>query len=104
MPLTIDFKEVVVERISKDPAFGDAMFQGAIECLLEGDVATGKSMLRDYINGTIGFRALSAATGRHEKSLMRMLSAQGNPQAANIFNIIKEVQLQTGTKVTVQVN
>ena len=104
MPLTRSFKEYVVDRIRRDPEFGREMLRTAIECLLENDVATGKSMLRDYINATIGFRALSEATGRHEKSLMRMLSADGNPQASNLFGIIDAVQKHTDTHIEVRIS
>lgn len=46
----------------------------------------------DVDNGTIGFQALASATGLMEKSLMRMLSAKGNPQAKNLFSIIHALQ------------
>ena len=44
------------------------------------------------VNGTIGFQALASATGLMEKSLMRMLSVKGNPQARNLFSIIHALQ------------
>jgi len=40
---------------------------------LTGDVDTGKAVLRDFINATIGFDALGTATDKSPKSLMRML-------------------------------
>ena len=46
----------------------------------------------DVVNGTIGFQALASATGLMEKSLMRMLSVKGNPQARNLFSIIYALQ------------
>lgn len=48
--------------------------------MLSGDLDTGKSLLRDYINATTGFEALADGIGKSPKSLMRMLSASGNPQ------------------------
>src|SRR5512141_2134102 len=56
-----------------------------VECLLGGDLDTGKAILRDYINATMGFEELSRLTGRPAKSLMRMLGPRGNPQARNLF-------------------
>lgn len=44
------------------------------------------------LRGTIGFKALASTTGLMEKSLMRMLSAKGNPRAKNLFNIIHALQ------------
>jgi len=57
---------------------------------------TAKSVLREYINGTVGFVALGEALGRSPKNLMRMLSAQGNPQARNLFEIVAYLQKADG--------
>jgi len=43
--------------------------------MLSGDLETGKALLRDYINATIGFEPLAEAVGKSPKSLMRMLPA-----------------------------
>jgi hypothetical protein len=59
-------------------------------------VDTGKAILRDYINATIGFDALGTATAKSPKSLMRMFGPKGNPQAQNIFKIIAHLQKQEG--------
>jgi hypothetical protein len=41
-----------------DAAFRDGLFREGVELLLAGDIGTGKALLRDYINGTIGFKVL----------------------------------------------
>jgi hypothetical protein len=51
-------------------------------------VDTGKAVLGDYINATIGLEALGTATARSPKNLMRMFGPKGNPQARNLFEII----------------
>jgi len=53
-----DFKETMRTRVARDPAFREALLKEGVECLLSGDVETGKTILRDYINATIGFEAL----------------------------------------------
>ena len=58
MPLTRDFKETVQARAERDQAFREGLLKEGIECLLAGDVDTGKIVLRDYINSTIGFEEL----------------------------------------------
>jgi DNA-binding phage protein len=88
MPLTRDFKETVRARMNRSPAFRKAVLQEAIDCLLADDVNTGKALLREYINGTIGFEALSKRTEIPSKSLMRMFGPNGNPQAKNLFAVI----------------
>ena len=49
MPLTRDVKETIRARIERDPKFGEELLKEGIECLLAGDVDTGKILLRDYI-------------------------------------------------------
>ena len=60
------------------------------------DLDTGKAILRDYINATIGFEELSRRTKRPAKSLMRMLGPSGNPQARNLFEVIQHLQKEEG--------
>ena len=58
MALTRDFKETIRDRAQQDPEFRRELFQQAIESLFSGDVETGKEVLRNYINATIGFAKL----------------------------------------------
>ena len=102
MPLTKNFKETVQARAQSDPAFRDAMFEEGISCLLLGDMTTGKAILRDYINATIGFESLGELTHHSPKSLMRMFSAEGNPQAQNLFAVIGALQQQEGVHLEVR--
>lgn len=102
MPLTRDFKETIKARAETDMAFRAALLCEAIEALLEGDTETGKAVLRDYINATIGFEGLAKDTGKDPKSLMRMLSFKGNPRADNLFAIIHHLQKSTGVHLAVQ--
>lgn len=92
MPLTRDFKQTVLERIARDPQFGRELLREAVELMLAGDIETGKAILRDYVNGTVGFEALGRATRKSPKSLMRMLGPSGNPQARNLFEVIGHLQ------------
>ena len=55
MPLTGSFKEFVKSRIERDPKFRHALFQEAVQTLIDGDIDTAKAVLRDHINATIGF-------------------------------------------------
>ncbi len=98
MALTRDFKETVRARAQKDPAFRRALLREATECMLAGDVDTGKAVLRDYINATDGFRDLSHAMHKSPKSLMRMLGPKGNPQAENVFEILAQLQSKEGIR------
>lgn len=90
--VTASFQELVTKRIRQEPEFETALLEEALERLVANDVITAQLLLRDVVNGTIGFQALASATGLMEKSLMRMLSAKGNPQAKNLFSIIHALQ------------
>jgi DNA-binding phage protein len=102
MALTRDFKETIHARARRDPASGQALVQEAVATMLEGDLKTGKAVLRDYINATIGFEALARATGTAPKSLMRMFSPRGNPQASNLFAVLRHLQEQGGFHLEVR--
>ena len=102
MPLTRDFKETIQARAARDPDFREALLEEGVQSLLAGDVETGKSMLRGYINATIGFRELGGLTDKSPKSLMRMLGPHGNPQARNLFEIIARLQDCEGLHLTVR--
>ena len=103
MPLTRSFNDLVKSRVEADPAFRHALFQEAVQTMLDGDLATAKSVLRDYINATIGFERLSLATETPAKSLMRMFGRQGNPTAENLLGVIGALQKQTGVHLQVAV-
>ena len=49
MVLTKDFKDTIKNRIERDPTFREELLKEGIECLLAGDMDTGKAVLRDYI-------------------------------------------------------
>ena len=96
MPLTHDFKETIRARAQKDHKFRQALLREAVESYLNGDLETGKAVLRDYVNATIGFAALEEQTDIPAKSLMRMLGPKGSPSAANFSSILTILQKAEG--------
>lgn len=68
MPLTRNFKETIQARIERDPAFRNELLREGVEYFLTGDVDTGKTILRDYINATMGFETLSGLTRKLRKA------------------------------------
>jgi hypothetical protein len=55
MSLTHDFKETIRARAQRDPKFRHAHLREAVKCVIDGDLPTGKAVLRDYVNATVGF-------------------------------------------------
>lgn len=101
MTVTRRFKELVQRRVAKDAAFAENLLREGIDTMLTGDVETGKTILRDYIKATVGFEKLGEATDTPAKSLIRMFSARGNPQARNLFSVIGYLQKQAGIELHV---
>ena len=102
MALTRDFKTTVKARVQRDPKFRKALLREAIDSMIAGDVDSGKAVLRDYINATIGFPQLAAAVDIPSKSLMRMLAPAGNPTARNVFEIVALLQRREGVRLRVK--
>jgi hypothetical protein len=101
MALTRDFKKTVQARAQRDPAFREGLLTEAVDCLLAGDIDTGKVVLRDYINATMGFDGLGSLTNKPAKSLMRMFGPTGNPHARNLFEVISHIQQHEGVRLEV---
>ena len=103
MALTRSFRDTVATRVKRDPAFREALLTEAVQALISGEPDTGKSVLRDYINATIGFSRLAEVTSTPPKSLMRMLAPGGNPQARNLCAVIEHLQKETGVRLAVTI-
>ena len=78
--------------------------QMAQDAIVKGEVETGKTVLRDCINATVGFEKLGEAINTPPKSLMRMFSPTGNPQARNLFAVLTYLQKQAGVSISVAIN
>lgn len=102
MAITRNFKETIQARALRDKKFRTGLLKESIENMLAGDTETGKMILRDYINATIGFEKLGEVTEKSPKSLMRMFSPSGNPTANNLFGIIHTLQKKEGVHFEVK--
>jgi hypothetical protein len=56
------------------------------------------------VNGTVGFVQLGKALGRSPKSLMRMLSQDGNPHARNLLELVAYLQKSDGIVADVRLD
>ena len=98
MPLTRDFKETIRARVQRDPKFRKELLREGIESMITGDIAAAKTILRDYINATVGFTEVAEATRIPSKSLMRMLGPRGNPRAENLLQVVSFLQRREGVR------
>jgi DNA-binding phage protein len=102
MALTRAFRETVYHRAQQDGRFRKALLTEVVNAYLSGDEVTGKAVLRDVINATIGFERLAADLQKPSKSLHRMLGPCGNPNTANFFAILQVLQKRVGVRLTVK--
>jgi len=102
MALTRDFKATVKARAERDQAFRVGLLEGALSAFLDDDVESGKILLRDYVNATLGFEALAVEMDKNPKSLMRMLSIEGNPRADNLFSMLARLKAHEGVTFAVK--
>jgi DNA-binding phage protein len=91
MALTRDFKETVLARVERDPAFAKELLEEATTLLISGEAETARVILRDLVNATLGFERLAKMTEVPSKSLHRMLSPKGNPSMDNLAAILSAV-------------
>ena len=101
MPLTRSFKATIKARADRDTEFRRELLTEGVNAIIAGQTEAGKAVLRDYINATIGFQDLAAATDKSSASLQRMFGPNGNPTANNLMQIIAHLQQTEGVKLTV---
>lgn len=87
MALTREFRQTMVERAHRDPAFAKALLDEAATLFLNGGPEMARLALRDLVNATVGFESRARVTDKNGKSLHRMLSADGNPTMDNLAAI-----------------
>jgi hypothetical protein len=102
MGLPKDLQKTIRARLQSDYAFRFALLSEAVEVLLADDLPTAKSVLRDYIDATIGFDELSAQTGLSPRSLMRMFGRTSNPRADHLFKVLAVLQKSQGIQLSVE--
>jgi DNA-binding phage protein len=104
LALTRDFRDTIRERAQREPAFRQSLLLEGLQLINNGDFSTGRSLLRNYINATIGFTELARKTKIPSPSLQRMFGPKGNPSAANLFGVIAALQKAEGVNVEIQLH
>lgn len=99
--LTGDFHELVRQNLKDDPEFRREMLLGTLNCFLNGDDETGRSLVRNYIRADLGYKALAEKTNIHEKSLVRMFGPNGNPTLENAICVLTAISEREGIKLKV---
>jgi len=102
--LTRDSGLTVAKRVQRDSKFTEALFSEALNAYLAGDMRTGKAVLRELVNATVGFESLAAELKKPSGSLHHMLAPHGNPSAENSFRIVKALHKEIRVRLRVTVD
>lgn len=89
MPLSREFKELVVARAKEDPEFRRELIVEAVNMILAGEITPGRLMLRDYINATGSMADICKTLNRHKSAVARMLGPSGNPTLESIVPVFR---------------
>jgi DNA-binding phage protein len=89
MPLTREFKDLVVARADDDPEFRIGLIVEALNMILGGEITAGRIMLRDYINATGAMDEICNKLNKHKSAIARMLGPSGNPTLESIVPVIQ---------------
>jgi len=89
MPLSREFKELVVARAEEDPEFRRGLITEALNMILQGEITAGRLMLRDYINATGAMSDIARKLKKQKTAIVRMLGPNGNPTLENFVPIVK---------------
>ncbi len=99
---TRNYRDSLNADLQADAEFRRALLSEVLSCLASGDVETGKSVLKKYIEGTIGFEQLGIALGHTPQSLMQMLDETADPHVRGFFEMVAYLQKADSTVLTVQ--
>lgn len=88
MALTRKFKETVQLRVRQNPEYRKELIIEATNAFLDGDLDTGKTLLRDYLNATEALPSIARELAQDEKSIRRMIGPKGNPTLKNFVNLL----------------
>ena len=104
MPLTREFKETVMLRAKQDPDFRQELIVEATNAFLEGDLDTGKRLLRDYLNATEALPSIAKELKQNEKSIRRMVGPRGNPTLKNFASLLNACKRRESMELYVCTN
>lgn len=92
MPLTTSTENTGGMLVAQTPELAKGLLEEAMELMVSGEADTARLLLRDVVNGLMGFEVLGELTGIPSKSLHRMLSVKGNPTMDNLSLIMQSIK------------
>ncbi len=96
------FYDTVRQRAVHDPEFRAHLLTMGAEAVLAGELEESKAALRTYIKCTVGYAPIADIIGVHPKSLIRMLSPNGNPRASSLVSILAQTAKLENVQLSVK--
>lgn len=93
---------LIVRRVQRERRFGQLLLLEAVRAWLDDDVNLAKGVMRRLVDASAGYEYLAVTTEGHPKSLIRMLSPQGNPSATHLTAILNRLARHHGASFNVE--
>jgi len=95
--------DYIIAELKESAELRKYHLQDALESMVNGDPETALLMIRNVVNATGGFIGLGKAIDKDPKTVMKMLSASGNPSAKSLFSIISFLLSKENLKMKMDV-
>jgi hypothetical protein len=99
--LNKQMSRIITRRLRSDRTCRTSVLRAAAQALLDDDLELSKGLLRRLVDATLGFEALADLVEGHPKSLIRMLSPNGNPAARQLVAVMARLAQWHGVRLTV---
>ncbi len=100
--MLVDSSITTVQQIRESHEFAIVLLEEALSNFFDGDFDVTRIILRDIVNGTLGFEELEKATNIPIENLQEMLSPNGNPTVKNFCTINTAIAQWLGVDLVVQ--
>ena len=87
----VPYEDVAARMYADDPQLAADMLHA---CLEEGEVEEFLIALRHIVKAYGGLHEVASATGLHEKTLYKSLSASGNPTLKTLLGLARAINMQ----------
>lgn len=86
----VDHKRLTLRGLQakQDPEYLKELIIEVTNAFSDGDIDTGKTLLRDYLNATESLPTNAQELFQYEKSIRRMIGPRGNLTLNNFINLL----------------
>ena len=100
-PLTISNHQATVASLRDRPEHRTAMLAEGIQCMLNGEIEVGRSLVQYCIEANMDYTGLADITGQPAENLTLIFSRGGNPKLQEFFDAIACIARREGIELAV---